>query len=355
MTDNELRSQRETILVTLLLVLGSMFILYPFLDAIVLAIVVSYLLRFGHERLDSRLDNELLSSTIVISAVVVGLVAFLYFFINNFFDILSQFNQFTGSLRSGILSAVDFLNLSEQFQANVESVINRVSDRATNELVSTFASIPTLLIDVGIFLVTTLFLYKDRNKLENQLRSILNNIPEPERGIVKSLLKSIDEIFKGVFMTQFIVAFILALVAGMGFYLISMVTSPVPFIPLWSILIGVAALLPLVAAFMIYGPIGIYYFMIGDPLKGALILIFGSVVINVMTEIFLRPYIGSKQMDEHPLVIFLGFLTGPLVLGFKGIIIGPLLLILTKEFALNYTSGPSSGSSQTHIEGTAEN
>lgn len=350
MGDNRIRSQRETVLVTLLLVLGSLFVLYPFLDAIILAIVVSYLLRFGHERLNSRLDNDLLSSAIVISGVIIGLFAFLYFFINNFFEILAQFNQFTGSLRQGILSAVEFLNLSEQFQANVESFINRVSDRATSQLVSTFASIPTLLIDVGIFLVTTLFLYKDRNKLEEQVRAIIDNVPEPERGIVKSLLRSVDEIFKGVFMTQFIVALILAVVTGVGLYLIAAITSSIPFILLWSILIGVAALLPLFAAFMIYGPIGIYYFLVGDPLKGALILIFGTIVINVMAEVFLRPYIGSKQMDEHPLVIFLGFLTGPLVLGFKGLIIGPLLLILTKEFALNYTSEPYAEGSQSRTE-----
>lgn len=354
MVSDGLKAQREKIFVTLILVMGSMFILYPFIDAIILAVVVSYLLRFGHERLDSRLDNEFLSSVIVISAVIIGVGASLYFFINNFFEILAQVNQFTGTIRTSVLNAVEFLNLSEQFQANVETFINQLSDRATNELVSTFTSIPLLLIDLGIFLVTTLFLYKDRNKLESQLRSILNNIPQPERDIVQSLLKSVDEIFKGVFMTQFIVALILGIVTAAGFYLISLVTTPIPFTVLWAVLIGVAALLPLFAAFMVYGPIGIYYFIAGEPLKATLIIIFGTIVINVMAEVVLRPYIGSKQMNEHPLVIFLGFLTGPLVLGFKGLIIGPLLLILTKEFALNYTDGSSAESVQSHIDDMEE-
>lgn len=345
-----MREQREKIFVTLLLVLGSMFILYPFLDAIILAIVVSYLLRFAHDSLDARLDNEFLSSALIISGVIIGVGASLYFFINNFFEILAQLNQLTGTVRESVLSAVDFLNLSEQFQANVENFINRFSDRATSGLISTFSSIPLLLIDLGIFLVTTLFLYKDRDKLERQLRSILENVPRPERTIVESLLRSVDEIFKGVFMTQFLVALVLTVVTAAGFYLIAYLTSPIPFTILWAFLIGLAALIPLFAAFMIYGPIGIYYFIAGDPLKGTLIILFGTVLINVMAEVVLRPYIGSKQMDEHPLVIFLGFLTGPLVLGFKGLIIGPLLLILTKEFALNYTDGSSSESVQTHID-----
>ena len=350
MDSEVLREQREKVFVTLLLILGSMFILYPFLDAIILAVVVSYLLRFAHDWIDARIDNEFLSSALIISGVVVGVGASVYFFINNFFEILAQLNQLTGTIRESIISAVDFLNLSEQFQSNVENFINRFSDRATSELITTFTSVPSLLVDLGIFLVTTLFLYKDRDKLERQLRSILDSIPRPERTIVESLLRSIDEIFKGVFMTQFIVALVLTVVTAAGFYLIAYLTSPIPFTLLWSFLIGVAALVPLFAAFMIYGPIGIYYFVAGDPVKGTLIILFGTVLINIMAEVVLRPYIGSKQMNEHPLVIFLGFLTGPLVLGFKGLIIGPLLLILTKEFALNYTDGISSGSVQSRID-----
>ncbi len=341
-----MRAQRETILVTLLLVLGSLLIIYPFLDAIVLAVAVSYLLVFAHERIDARLDNEFLSSAIVISSVLIAVGASLYFFINNFFEILAGINEFTGTVQTGIIAVVEFLNLSPQFQTNLESFINQISDQISTMMVDTFTRIPFLLIDVSIFLVTALFVYKDRNKLERQIGSIISNIPRPERDIVNSLLKSIDEIFKGVFMTQFIVAFILALVTAVGFYLIALITTPIPFIPLWAILIGLAALIPLFAGFMVYGPIGIYYFMIGEPFKATLIILFGTIVINIIADVFLRPYVGSKQMNEHPLVIFLGFLTGPLVLGVKGVIIGPLLLILTKEFALNYTDRPSTHSVQ---------
>ncbi len=352
--DEKLRSQRETILVTLLLVLGSLWVLFPFLDAIIVAAVVSYLLKIGHDNINEYIDNDLLSSAIMISSVFLTVGLMVYVFINNFFEILSQFNAFTGSLRQGILNIVELLNLSEQFQANLESFLTRFSDRFTSEMISIFTSIPSLLIDVGIFIVTTLFLYKDREIIESQLKGLVGSIPEPERGIVKSLIRSIDEIFRGVFLTQLIVALILGVVNAIGFIIIEQFTSSIPFIPLWSLLIGLAALLPLFAGFMVYGPISLYYFMAGDPLKATLILVFGIVVINVMSEIFLRPWVGSKQMDEHPLVIFLGFLTGPLVLGVKGLIIGPLMLILTKEFALNYSRMAYEQSSGGHSEDTED-
>jgi len=348
--NDKLRSQRETILVTLLLVLGSLWVLFPFLDALIIAAVVSYLLKIGHDNLNEYIDNELISSTIMISSVLLTVSVMVYVFINNFFDILSQFNAFTGSLRQGLLNVVEFLNLSEQFQSNLEDFITRFSDRFTSEMISIFTSIPSLLIDVSIFIVTTLFLYKDREIIESQLKGLVETIPQPEKNIVRSLIHSIDEIFRGVFLTQVIVALILGAVNAIGFILIQNFTSEIPFIPLWSLLIALAALLPLFAGFMVYGPISIYYFTVSQPLKATLILIFGVVVINVMSEIFLRPWVGSKQMDEHPLVIFLGFITGPLVLGVKGLIIGPLMLILTKEFALNFSRMSYESSSDDRTE-----
>ncbi len=350
MVNEKLRSQRETILVTLLLVLGSLWVLFPFLDAIIIAAVVSYLLKIVHDRINEYIDNELVSSAIVIASVLLTVSAVIYIFINNFFEILSQVNAFTGSLRQGLLNVVEFLNLSEQFQSNLESFITRFSDRFTSEMISIFTSIPSGLIDVAIFLVTTLFLYKDREIIESQLKGLIETIPEPEKNIVKSLIHSIDEIFRGVFLTQFIVALILGAVNGVGFFIIEQFTSDIPFIPLWSLLIALAALLPLFAGFMVYGPISIYYFTVGQPIKATLILIFGIIVINILSEIFLRPWVGSRQMDEHPLVIFLGFLTGPLVLGVKGLIIGPLMLILTKEFALNFSRMSYESSSDDHNE-----
>lgn len=342
MGEQELRFKREILGVATLLGLGSIFILYPFLDAIIIAVATSYLLRFAHDALDRRIENEAISSIIIISSVLAVLGLGIYFFINNFVDILSGLNTLTGSLRQGIVNIIELLQLPETFKQNALNVIDSLSNKATGWLVDVFTTIPSVFIDLGIFLVTAIYLYRDGSKIEEDLDELVNNIPDDERKIIRSLVRSIDSIFRGVFVTQFLVAIILGITAGIGFYAISLVTSPMPLIPLWAFLIGVAALLPLVAAFMFYGPIGLYYVITGEPLQGSLIIIFGIIVLNILPEIFIRPYIGSRQMNEHPLIIFIGFLAGPLTLGLKGIILGPLLLILTKEFIQNYTNLVSS-------------
>lgn len=342
MGEEDQRFKREILGVAILLSLGSLLVLYPFLDAIIIAVAASYLLRFAHKALNKRLHNDLLSSIIIISGVLGFISLSAYFFINNFFSVLSAVNTITGSLQGGLTNIADFFQLPPEFQQNLISLVSSMSDRINGWLIGLFGKAPSVMIDLGIFLVTAIYFYKDGDRIDSKIGEIVDNLPENEEKIARSLIRSIDSIFRGVFVTQFLVAVIVGIVTALGFYAISLVTSPMPLIPLWAFFIGMAALLPLIAAFIFYAPIGIYYIITGDPLKGSLIITFGIIVLNILPELFIRPYIGSKQMDEHPLIIFTGFIAGPLTLGVKGLILGPLLLILTKEFILNYTDLVSS-------------
>jgi predicted PurR-regulated permease PerM len=338
MGSDDLRAKRETLGVVALLCLASLFIIFPFLDAIIIAIAVSYLLSFAHDKLNPHIENEFLTSAIIISSVFGALSLSIYFFVDNFFNILAQLNLFTGSLEERIVDALKPLDLPESLIESFREYIQGFSETTRNTLIDIFVSIPAMLIDLAIFFVTTVFLYRDRGRIAKKGEEVLESLPEVEARIIKSIMESIDHIFRGVFLTQVAVALILGLISAIGFYIIGLATTPIELLPIWVLLIIVASLLPLVANFMFYMPLGLYYMFPGaEPIKGFLIIIYGVIFLQIMPEIVLRPYIGSKSLDEHPLIIFLGFLAGPLVLGAKGLILGPLILILTREFAFNYT------------------
>lgn len=355
MEEGELRARRETLLVAIMLFLGSLVIVYPFLDAIIIAVAVSYLLSFAHTQINSRLQNEMLSSIIVITSILGVVIISLYFFINNAYYIQDQFQLFAISLEDRIIGALEALEVPQNFRDNVRTQFSSFSSIASQQVIDLFFLLPGIMIDLGIFLVTAIFFYRDRTKLKAEIEGLLEGLPETEEKIVRSLFQSIDSIFRGIFVTQGIVAAAMALATAVGFYVISLVTTQMPLIPLWSFLIALAALLPLIAGFMIYGPVGLYYLTLAqEPIKGGLILVYGIIFLQILPEIFLRPYVGSKSLDEHPLIIFIGFLAGPLVLGLKGLILGPLILILTKEFLFNYTDLVSSEPDQNHSENMEE-
>ncbi len=342
MVDQNLRFKREILGIATLLVLASLFVVYPFLDAIILGAATAYLLRFAHIKLNSRLDNELLSSFIIIFSVIGTIVLALFLFINNFYDILYSLNVFAQDLQQNVNNIIDILQLPENFRAHIIGFISALSVGLEEYLRATLASIPRVMIDIGIYLVTAIYLYKDGERIKRKTFSLIDSLPKEEQKIAKTLINSIDSIFRGIFLTQFIVALIIGVLTAIGFYLIGLITSPITFAIFWSIVIAVAALLPIVAGFMVYAPLGVYYLLFGEPVKGTLILGFGTVVVNILPEVFLRPYVGAKQLNEHPLIIFIGFLAGPLTLGLKGIVLGPVLLILCKEFILNYSELVSS-------------
>lgn len=350
MVEEDIRFKREILGVSILLVLGSLFIIYPFLDAIIMAVATSYFLRFGHKELNKRIDNEFLSTLIITSSVIGFFTLALFLFLNNFNEIIGNINILVIDLQQNTEQLITALNLSESFQQEVSRFLLGISESIRSWLRSTLASIPALLIDLGIYLVTSIYFYKDGSKIKERVFSVIQSFPENEKKIIKSLIRSTDSIFRGVFLTQFMVAGILGVITAVGFYLIGTITTPIPFIGVWALLIGLAALLPLIAAFMFYGPIAFYYLLYGQPLKGTLILIFGIVFLNILSEIVIRPYIGARQMNEHPLVIFTGFIAGPLTLGLKGLILGPLMLILSKEFLLNYSELVSNRSDESHTE-----
>ncbi|MFB6208640.1 MAG: AI-2E family transporter [Candidatus Nanohaloarchaea archaeon] len=336
MEDQE-RFKREVLGVSIILVLGTILIIYPFLDAIVLAVATSYLLRHAHRRLNDRLANEFLSSVVITTSIVGIITLGVFMFISNFDYVLGMLKFFAFDLQQNIQGIVETLNLPDTYNKSAEQYIGAAVQNVKAWLESSIASVPVVVINVGIYLVTAIYLYRDGERIKQRLFDFAESLSENEEKIVKSLIRSTDSIFRGVFITQLMVATILAVVAGIGFYIIGLITSPIPFAVFWSLLIGIAALLPLVAAFMFYGPIGAFYIFTGAPLKGFLILGFGAVFLNILPEMFLRPFVGSRQMDEHPLIIFLGFLAGPLTLGLKGIVLGPVILILSKEFFLNYS------------------
>jgi len=342
MADQDTRFKRETLLVAFLLVLGSIAILYPFLDALILAAATAYILRGLHRRLDTKIKNSNLTSLTIISSVVGIITLAVFLFINNFQDIITALNVIAFDLQQNIDNLITLFNLPENFSAQISSTITSLSITLENYLHSTLASIPVVMIHLAIYLVTTIYLFKDGGKIRGKLFKVIESLPKDEQKIIRTLINSTDSIFRGVFLTQLLVAGIIGLMTAIGLYIIGFFTTPIPFTLFWATVIAIAALLPIIAGFMVYAPLGGYYLLFGEPIKGSLILVFGTLVVNILPEIFLRPYVGARQLNEHPLIVFIGFIAGPLTLGLKGIVLGPIMLILCKEFILNYSELVSS-------------
>jgi len=105
-----------------------------------------------------------------------------------------------------------------------------------------------------------------------------------------------------------------------GFWFIG-VRSPV----LWGMIAGLASIVPVVGAFLIWAPVAIAYFLMGA-YGQALFLVLWSFLVVGAVDNFLRPWIIGKRNNLHPMLIALAAIGGTYAFGALGILLGPLLI-----------------------------
>jgi predicted PurR-regulated permease PerM len=119
-----------------------------------------------------------------------------------------------------------------------------------------------------------------------------------------------------------LIAFVQGLVGLIG-YLIIGIDEPW----LWFVATCIAAMLPVVGAGIIYGPLTIMLFVQGHTGKGIAMAVWGFGVIGLVDNVF-RLMVNKRLGDIHPLITMFGVLIGVQLFGFIGLIFGPLLISL---------------------------
>lgn len=100
---------------------------------------------------------------------------------------------------------------------------------------------------------------------------------------------------------------------------------------LWGVVMTVLSLLPVVGSFMVWGPVGIYFLLTGDLVRGLIMLAFGALVISVVDNI-LRPILVARDTQMPDYLVLLSTLGGIALYGINGFVIGPAIATLFLAF-----------------------
>jgi predicted PurR-regulated permease PerM len=110
------------------------------------------------------------------------------------------------------------------------------------------------------------------------------------------------------------------LLLGLGFWFIG-VHSPV----LWGMLGGLASIVPVVGAFLVWAPVVIAYVLEGAYWQALFLALWSCLVVGSADNV-LRPWIVGKRNKLHPMLIALAAIGGTYAFGALGILLGPLLV-----------------------------
>lgn len=335
---------KDAFFIILLVLLGGVMlrIFSPFLDVLVVALIVVQLFYPIYKLLHKFIRNKGISSAI--STILVYLFVFLPLFAITLLvtaEILNLVQQFAPEGSAG--SSDLLLRLEEMLRPTVQEVnkiltqlkdagitesseidIQQIARDAVNGLKDIVVPLTTGLISgtvsvlFYIFLLTLsiIYLFIDFDKLPN----FLSRFSPLDDKIDKLLITKFMETSRAVIIGNFFVA-----MAQATAVLIPMLLMQIGAPALLWIIMVILSLVP-VGSGLIFVPLGILLALSGRAAEGLFLIVYGGIIINVV-DATLRPRLMKGAVQLHPLIVILSVIGGIAGFGPLGLIYGPLIAV----------------------------
>lgn len=289
----------------------------PFLEFILFAIVLGYVLHPLHRRLSPRV-GEFLSPLLLILGSILVIVLPLVYIVTRFVHDLQavargETNLQTGAIEAQIADITGIeINFIEALEAIGELLINALFDGTP----ALFSTLLDLMLGAALVLFLVFYLLRDGPAFVTWVRSLVPLPPE----VSYRLIDQIDRTTWGAVIGHGFSAFVQTIVAGIGLYL-----AGIPNVFFWTFVMFILAFLPLIGVFLIWGPAAVYLYLVGNTIEGVLLAIYGLTIIS-MIDYYVRPLVIDRQARLNPAVLLIGVFGGLYTMGFVGLFIGPITI-----------------------------
>jgi predicted PurR-regulated permease PerM len=190
-----------------------------------------------------------------------------------------------------------------------------LAPRAGAILADAFATLGAL----AAMLFALFFMLRDGDAMSLALRALLP-LPADESA---RLLRDTRELVVASVGAGLLVAAAQGVIGGVAFWMLGL-GAPV----LWGVAIAFCSLIPLVGSALVWLPATVWLLASGEITRGVIMLLVGVLGIGLVDNI-LRPLVLSGRTSVSGLVVFFGLLGGVAAFGFIGLVIGPIVLVIT--------------------------
>ena len=186
-----------------------------------------------------------------------------------------------------------------------------------------------------VMLALAFYLLRDGGRLSRWALSRFGD----DRGLLESYARAVDRDFKGIFFGNILNAVLTGSIGVLAYSILNVYAPTglrIPAAPLVGLLAGVASLIPIVGMKLVYVPVVVYLAGLGivtDPTALWFVAVFALVslvVVDTIPDLVLRPYVSGRSLHVGSLMIAYTF--GPLLFGWYGIFLAPMLLVLIVHF-----------------------
>jgi len=326
-----------------LLTLGCLYVLKPFLPAILFAaaVVISSWPLYLRLLRAMRGRRSLAALTMTLSLTLLVIIPLAIVAYNLADDVATTFGQLRYSIEHGALVPPGWIRdlpfvggtLDVYLRELVASrdqmlaLAQRMLEPARHYLMAGGLMLGTGVVQMSLAAFVSFFLYRDGQALIAVTSSMMAKVMGEGAQSVSDI---ISQTTRGVMYGLLGTALAQALVAAIGFAL-----AGVPAVPLLSVLVFVTSLVPFGPP-LIWGSAAAWLFGQGSTGWGIFMVIWGTVLISGVDNV-VRPMLISRGTSLPFLLTLLGVLGGVIAFGFVGMFIGPVLLAVGYSLMSEWT------------------
>ena len=318
------------LLIIFLLIVSLMFI-FPVLNMVILGAILAYGVRPVANKIQSKLKYSSVSILLAMVVILIPLILLVAYIVMELSGILSGFlatNSYN-DINATITSVSAYLpgNFDiNSISANINSSLHEIGSYALNYLVKFASSLMNVTLDLFILVCSVFYFVRDG---ERCLEFIKSFVPDDSKDFFDKTVESVKDVLRSIFYGHFLTSVIIGIFAAIGYSLLGY-----PYGIFLGVITGILQLIPVFGPWPIYWALFFMDVMSGNYPRPVIVLLFGFFLSTV--DMYIRPALSSHYADIHPLILLIGFLSGPLVYGIVGFIVGPLILGITYAVLDNY-------------------
>ena len=324
------------------------FIIWRYIGTFVLGLFVYYITRPIHRRLARFVPTSSLAATVSLLVITLPALLLIAYTVSVAIgelaaiagENLGQFSQFVQPLIDGGIGSGNLRELATSAVQNPEQYLGPGGLEAVESALGTttgyLGAVGNGLLHLFIVLALAFYLLRDDHKLAAWFRRELASEGTP----VHAYLTAVDKNLKTIYFGNILNAFATAILAAISYNVLNMISPAgvaVPSPTLLGLLTGVGSLVPVVGMKIVYIPVALVLAAQAALQNPALLwfpAVFAAVslvIVDTIPDLILRPYVSGRSL--HTGSVMIAYIVGPLLFGWYGLFLGPLLLVLFVHFA----------------------
>ena len=312
------------VLLIVFLLVVSLMIVFPVLNMIILGAILAYGIRPVARKIQNTLKYDSISVLVAMVVVLIPLILLVAYIVfelsgmvsgilasNSYMEATASFSQLVAYLPG----QYDIASLN----SSLNSSIQEIGKYVLNYTVQVFKSLMNVTLDLFILVCSVFYFVRDGDGCLNFIKSF---VPDDSKDFFDRTVESVKDVLRSIFYGHFLTSVIIGIFGAIGYSLLGY-----PYGIFLGVITGILQLIPVFGPWPIYWTLFFMDIVSGNYPRAAVVLLFGFFLSTI--DMYIRPALSSHYAEIHPLILLIGFLSGPLVYGIVGFIVGPLILGVT--------------------------